>query len=356
MKIKVHSNDLNRMMKVIGQCLDPKHQAFANVEIRHDGNQLTVRSTNGSMSARMSTPLLGGDGEAFCVDGGMFQKVCAICSGMIEIITEGKNCIIKGSGRTRLPIVSADIPEIDPIDGQSVTVESGDFSKCYGKVAYAVSSEQTRLILTGICTETDGSTMRMVALDGFQMSIEKTRCEGDAIKVVIPNQLARLIARSVLPGDKLTLKTDGRSIIAETDDMMLKGALLAGEYIDYQKIMPETFGTEVRLKAENVINALKSGSAVNSKQHLIKLNIETENVRFMSNSEQASYEADVACETQGKEMNIAFNERFLMNAMSTIDSGDSTVLCLNSPVSPAVVRDMETGGKRLLLPVRVMGE
>ena len=130
MNIKVHSSELNRMMKTISQCVDEKFDKFSNIEICHENNLLTIRGTNGQFAAVMSTPLLGGDGERFCVDGVMFARVCGMCSGEVSIITEGKVCTIKGAGRTRIPIVEVDVPEFKAIaDGQpTVTVSAKDFS------------------------------------------------------------------------------------------------------------------------------------------------------------------------------------------------------------------------------------
>ena len=68
----------------------------------------------------MTTPVLGGDGESFCVDGASFARVCAMCNGEIEIRTDEKNCFIKGLGRTRLPLVNIKIAEFKRITGESV--------------------------------------------------------------------------------------------------------------------------------------------------------------------------------------------------------------------------------------------
>ena len=81
MNIKIHSSELNRMMKTLSQCINPKDQYRSNVEVIYDNNMLTIRGTDGQVSAVMSAPILGGDGEVFCVDGSLFAKVCAMCSG-----------------------------------------------------------------------------------------------------------------------------------------------------------------------------------------------------------------------------------------------------------------------------------
>ena len=66
MKIKIHSSELNRMLKTVVQCIDTKIQTKnSNINIIHDNNLLAIRATNGTFSAVMTAPLMGGTGESF---------------------------------------------------------------------------------------------------------------------------------------------------------------------------------------------------------------------------------------------------------------------------------------------------
>ena len=354
MKIKIQSAELNRMMKTISQCIDPRFSGRGNIEFIYDNNMLSIRGTNGQVSAVVSTPVLGGDGEIFCIDGSMFAKVCALCNGEVEISTDGKNCTVKGAGRTRLPIISADIPSYSHVDGPTTTVLSDDLTRCYKSVAYAVSEDQSRVQLTGILTEVGEYGLKMTALDGFQMSIETAQCRGEAMKAIIPGTFMKLVVQGACSGADVKLRTDGKRIEAVTDGMMLVGGLLTGEFPDTKRILPTSFTTECLVRVEELRNALKSGAVVNSKQNLVKLDVSHEYVKVMSNSEEADYDADVPCDTQGNELKIAFNNKYLMNTINAITTEDA-VLKLNSSVSPCVVQGKDEVGIRLLLPVRVAG-
>ena len=98
--------------------------------------------------------------------------------------------------------------------------------------------------------------------------------------------------------------------------------------------------------------ALKSGTAVNSKQSLVKLDVGQSVVKVMSNSEAADFEADVDCQTNGDGLQIAFNEKYLMNTMNSVED-ENAVMLFNSAVSPMIVRTEDEHGTRLVLPVRV---
>lgn len=364
MKVKIHSSELSRMMKAVLPCTDQRDLTNrANIMIRSTCNALYIRGTNGVMSADMCTPILGGEDESFCVDGQTFAKVIGATSGEVEISTDSKACIIKGAGRTRLPVVNANLPEGKHalIDGtmRQTFVKAGDFVRCFGNVAYAVSADQTtRPVLSGVLVEVERETLQMTGLDGFQMSVDRAPCHGaDTLSAIVPGAFLKLVSQTVGPEDDVSLSVNGNVITAGTDGMMLSCVLLSGQFPDVKRIMPDSFKIECLTDGGELMNALKSGSVVNSKQNLVKLDISADSIRITNNGDNAEYEADVPCMTTGIEngetFRIAFNQKYLMNAVNAV-SDDDVVLHFNSSVSPCVARKKsDVFGSRLLLPVRL---
>ena len=356
MNIKIHSSELNRMMKTISQCVDEKFDRFSNIEISYDNNLLTIRGTNGSVAAQMSTPLLGGDGEKFCVDGTMFAKVCAMCNGEVNISTEGKICTIKGAGRTRIPIVEADVPAYTeiPAENPTVFVDATKFSLAYGCVAHAISKDQSRIQLTGVLTEVDETGLRMTTLDGFRLAVETVDCDGDPMKIVIPGSFMKLIQSSTSAGETIRILSDGKKVEASTEGMKISCGLLVGEYPDVNKIIPKEFKTECLVSADQLQSALKHSGVLNSKSNLVKIVVDQDRMTVMSNSEKADFDAEIECETHGDGLKIAFNQNYLMDTVGSILNGN-VVMKFNTMSSPCVIHGKDDNGIRLILPVRVAG-
>ena len=366
MKIKIHSSELSRMMKVVLPCIDQHDLSNrANIEIRGENDTLIIRATNGVMSSDVRTPYIWGDEESFCVDGQMFAKVVAANAGEVEISTDGKACFVKGAGRTRLPIVNAKIPEgnhISIVDKgvKATKVKAQDFIRCFNGVAYAMSTDQTtRPVLTGVLVEAEANAMRMVSLDGFQMSIDYMPCSGDEFSAIIPGAFMKLVAQSANPDGDICIAVQNNKATAITDDMCITCVLLSGQYPDVKHIMPQDFKINCLTDGSALMNALKGGSVVNSKQNLVKLDISEDTISITSNGDNADYDAEVQCVTTGIERDntfrIAFNQKYLMNAVNAVGD-DNVCLCFNTSVSPCVARKKTDGfGERLVLPVRMMG-
>ena len=355
MNIKVPATELNRMMKALSQCIDPKDQNRSNVEIIYSNNMLTARGTNGQFSAVMSTPLLGGDGESFCVDGSMFARVCSMCTGDVSIITDDKSCTIKGAGRTRLPIMEAKVPKYEEVEGDSFEMTAIAISGMYDGVSFAISSDASRLVLTGILVENENGLLKMTSLDGFKMASEEAECKGDEVRVVVPGAFMKLVKNNTVAGDKIRFTSNGKRIQAETEGMILSSTLLANEYPDYKRILPTTFKAEAMVNLEEFRNALKNSGVICSTSKLVKLAISDSKITVTGNSEQADYEAEVKCSLQGPELTIAFNQKYLMDTINSMNIGEEIILKFNSPSNPCVINSTDIGGYRLILPVRVAG-
>lgn len=353
MRFKIHSGEMKRMMKTVLKCVETRAQSRnSNIQVRHSGNMMTIRGTNGTFSAEVSTPMLGGDGESFCVDGAMFGKVTAILNGEIEISEDGKACIIKGAGRTRIPVIEADIPEFSQVSGKTVVIDAETFRRCWENVRYAVAKDDTRLVLTGVLVESDGSELRMVALDGFRMAVDRIRYDGDSVRAVIPGAFMELVAGGTADGEKVTLTFGDNRIQAETEGMRLQCGMLTGEYPQWKKILPNEFKTECRVNTAEMKEALRNGSVVTAKNNLVKMRIGENEITLESNSEEADYSAQVGCEMKGSGMVIAFNQSYITDMMNHI-SGDECVMSFNSPMTPCVAKGMDGESLNLLLPVRV---
>jgi DNA polymerase III beta subunit len=349
MNVRINSADMNRMMKIVNQCVDTLHE---NVEVIYDNNLLTVRGTNGFISAVISTPILGGDGSSFCVDGEMPTRVCAMCKGEIELSADGNVCTVKGAGRTRLPIVKARVAAFEPVKGQSMTVKGSAMNTCYGKVSYAVSTNQARVTLTGVKLNADGEQMKMAALDGFQLAVEYTECTGDEISILIPGAFMNVVTKSILPDDDVKITTDGKRVQITTDELMMNCALLTGEFPDYEALLPDGYCTEVLVKVDDFAAALKSSSAVQNKTSAVRLEVGNGIIKVRNNSEHAEYEADVQCDIQGEDLRTAYNEKYMMSALNMID-GDEAVVKFGGGYKPTIVQEKGNEGYHLLLPVRV---
>ena len=350
-KIKADSGELNRIMKTMSRCIDKRFSIHANIQISHENDKLTIRATNGVFLGEMSMNVPGGTGETFCIDGDMFGKVISLCKGNVEILTDEKNCSVKGAGRTRMPIINTTIKGPDKIKGKSVTVKAEHFKKAYSLVGYAVATDQSRPALTGVYVETDNE-MRFVSMDGFQMAIESIPFSGDEINIIIPAGFMDLICAAVSGDSDLKLITDGKRIQAQAENMIFQCALLAGPYVEYRRLLPNTYITETIVTTTQILDALKSGLAIAGKEPTSKVRIMDSEIIISQNSIHADFEAKIPCDMHGEGIQTAFNSRYLINTIGVIEA-DEVILKLNTKTSPVFIQGKDLNGIHMCMPVHL---
>ena len=146
----------------------------------------------------------------------------------------------------------------------------------------------------------------------------------------------------------------GESQLYGTDSVLMSCTLLSDDFPDYKRILPTEFKTESLVAVDDIQNALKCGSVVNTSNNLVKMEVKEDAIKVMSNSEQADFDADVKCATNGDTLKIAFNHKYLMETIASV-SEKSMTMRFNSSVSPCVIQGKDSNGCRLILPVRVAG-
>lgn len=352
MSIKINSNEINRMLKVINQCTNPKDFHKSNVCISACDSKFYMNSSDGQMNVFIEAPHPeGGEVDPFCVDAQMLSRVCANCSGDVTLSPSAKSCTITGTGRTKIPVVDAKIPKIMAVNGTSIKVDAAELAKAYGKISPFVASPNVgKVILTGVHIDVRDNVATLVAIDGFTLAKETIKCEGVDISVDIPNAFMKLLTSSVQTGE-ITLTFDRLHAMAYADGFLLTTVMLAGAFPAYDVMIPKDFTTSILVSTSSLLNTFKSASVVRA--DLIKMSIVGDEIRFENNNqEEVEFDASIECKNTGADLNIAFNQRFLSAAVSSIGE-EEVVMNMNEPTSPCIITSKDGNGLRLVLPLRI---
>lgn len=354
MRIQMSSNDINKMLKIIVQCTNPKDSANkSNVKIYADAGVFSMCSTNGQMSALIEIPVVHGDfSESFCVDAQMLSRICGNCTGDVTIETAEKSCTIKGAGRTKIPIVNAKIPAVKKIDGSSVRMKASDLAKAFNSIAFSIASEKIgRVVLTGVRLDVKDNVATIVTIDGFRMSKESIPCDGDNVSVVIPGAFMKLLTSSVQSGT-IELSMSKSHISASADGILLTTVLLSEAFPDYKMMIPKKFCTSILVDKADMIDVLRSASVATG--NIIRLTTDGSTVKVTSNDQKVDFEAFVPCKRQGDEMHISFNREYLTEIVASIPE-DEVSINFSTDTGPCIVSAKASDNIRLVLPLKTLG-
>ena len=251
-------------------------------------------------------------------------------------------------------------PEIKTVsDENSFLVRERDLKEAIEGVIFCVSTEETRPILKGCQIAVKGEEMTCAALDGYRLGITKREIfnpTGDVSIVVLGKTLNEIVKVFDDREEKVKVAVEKNYVMFDMGHTKIITRLLEGDFIQYEKILPQSRNTEIVVNK----NALEAGLdratiVAKNKKNYLKMKFEGGKIEINSASEVGRIRETVDCKQEGKDIEIAFNSRYLFDAFNRIKE-DFIKINLTSSNAPAVIIPVE-GEKYvyLVLPLRMIG-
>ena len=132
--------------------------------------------------------------------------------------------------------------------------------------------------------------------------------------------------------------------------------LINGTYPDTSKLIPTSFETTMKVKLNDLYNAIDRASLLTneSDKNTIKLEAEGDYIKLSSNiPEIGNVEEKVGLiDSSVNGFKIAFSSKYMMDALKSFD-GDEVEMLFNGEVKPIILKSTESDDLiQLILPIR----
>lgn len=369
MQFTMNAQDLLDGLNTVTRALAarPAKQILEGVLIDADEDGVTLTCSDGSLSIESSITAEVKEIGRTVLPGKLFAELVRKLPGGNVTIKVGDNhaasirCMNSRSNLAGMnPLEYPEMPETST--SATVKIQQNRLREMISRVVFAIAVDETRQILTGCLLEVTPSEARLVALDGYRLAMQKLfqpfqLPEGcDVLKAVIPGRVLSELSK-ILPEEETfcTLSFDKNRMVATFGNTKLSTVLLAGEYIDYRKILPPSFKTMAKANRSDVQNAIDRASlmAREGKNNLVRLSFDHQRLAITSNAELGDVLEEMDATLSGDPLEIAFNAKYITDVIRNI-TDDELCMKFNSNVSPCVFAPVE--GDQflyLILPVRV---
>lgn len=340
-----------RTMTPILECIKIKAQ--------NDGLTLTAYDGEIAIEKKMKADVMD-EGEV-CVNGKFFSDfVGKITLDEVLIDCKEQAIMIKyGENESYMQTLAAkDFPVFDGAnipEDKYIELKQTEFKELVSKVTFCCATDDSRPILKGSLLETKDGELYASALDGFRMASGYAQTTGGGdMKIVVPARTLTEISR-MLEGDELIkIFADKNRLSVAVKDTVITSRLYLGEFVKKENIFPKEFTSRVTLKKSELIDSVERASVVirGDKNNLLLFDIKAGKMVVNANSDIGKIEETVAIDLQGKELKIAMNGKYLLDALKALDE-EEIVMSLNSSVAPLTVENMiDKRFQYLILPVR----
>lgn len=251
------------------------------------------------------------------------------------------------------------LPEIDTT--QSFTLPVNLLKKIIKQTVIAVSTHESRPILTGVHLTINDGKLKAVATDSHRLSQRVIPIEGTeslSYNLVIPGKSLQELTRLLDDGlDEIEVAIAENQILFKTEDTLFYSRLLEGNYPDTDRLIPDSSTTEVKVDAQTLLGAVERASLLSheGKNNVVKLSVKDNTVEITGNSpEVGRVNEQVSTHSiDGEDMDISFNPDYLKAALTTFGAVDITIKLI-STLRPFVLVPTEDANEfiQLITPIR----
>lgn len=340
-------------------------EALAAIRLSANGQELELTGYDLELGIRTTIPAAVDEPGVLLTDSRLFSEIIRrMPDGILSVTTDDHLKItITGNGtECQLAGMNADeYPELPDIEQQQgAVIPQNLLRNMIDQTIYAVSLDETKPIFTGELLEMENDVLNIVALDNYRMALRTEPLPGqEPMKFVVPAKALREIQHLLTDDEKnehpCVIRLDQHHAIFEINRYLVYTRLLAGEFINYRRSIPQNSKTEVLLNCRELTDSLERCALLISEKNKtpVRFQFEEDCVLVSCQNVVGSVDDRIPCSVTGEKLVIGFNNRYLLDAVRAIQ-GDRVRLLLTA--ADRAVKVMEADGENsvaVIMPVQV---
>lgn len=239
---------------------------------------------------------------------------------------------------------------------EPVVISQFSLREMIKQTIFSISDNESNKIMTGELFELSGNHLRIVALDGHRVSIRNLYLKEEYApkKVIVPGKTLMEVSK-ILLGELesfVNIYFTANHIVFEFDDTTVVSRLIEGEYFRIDHMISSDYETKVEVNKREFSDCIDRATLLvreNDKKPIV-IQIEDGEMRLKLTSSVGSMNEEIAIEKEGKDILIAFNPKFMLDALRVIDDETVTLYMVN-PKAPCFIRDEKESYIYMVLPV-----
>ena len=367
MKFTCQKSDLYEVLPNVAKAASAKTpmEALAAIRLSASGQNLELTGYDLELGIRTTIPAAVEEEGVLLADSRLFSElVRRMPDGILQIETDdhlkitmqggGTECQLAGMRADEYP----DLPDIEQMQG--AVIPQNLLKNMINQTIYAVSLDETRPIFTGELLEMENDVLNIVALDNYRMALRTEPLPGqEPMKFVVPSKALREIEHLLGEDEKnehpCVIRLDQHHASFEIQRYVVYTRLLAGDFINYRRSIPENAKTEVLIGRRELIESLERCALLISEKNKTAVRFQFEEGKVLISCQNVigSVDDTLSCDMTGEKLVIGFNNRYLLEAVRAIQ-GDRVRLFLTA--ADRAVKVMEEQGDNsiaIIMPVQV---
>ncbi len=278
--------------------------------------------------------------------------------GEIQLLLEENQLTIKQK-RTEIVMSLQDpeeFPETKEIKGkEEFMIDGKTFLDMIEKVSFAVSTDETRYILTGMYMQGIEGELIMVGTDGFRMALCRRKVkELKSFKgVTIPKRSVIEAERIIEEEDEVKISIEEKYVQFSTEKLKIITRIIEGSFPDYENVLPSNNPKILKIDKESFHRGLKRASAIIGRSEPVKITFSERNMEIDAESDIGRAKEDIEVDYDGEKTSMSFNARFILDVVAHI-AGEKLIMMTPETYGAVLFRgEQEEDYKNIVMPIRI---
>lgn len=337
MEISVDRNELLKELSVAQGAVDRRSTVpiLCNVLLDARGNELSITATDLDLS--LSTT---------CAVKVIRPGSCTVPArklyDYVRLLGEGEICLKlldnfwvqlrSGHSNTKMVGMATETFPRVPVypSATSLQLPAANLRALITKSMFAISQEESRYILNGALLLLKPESLTMVSTDGHRLAhVESVNCRiavSEPLRILVPRKAVAEI-NSLLSStavEYVDFARDDSTLFFRIGSRLLTSRQLAGQFPNYEAILPTNFEHSVVLPADDLSRAiLRVSQFADERSNAIRLKFSDNQLRLTSSCVETGESEDlIDTRYSGEALTMGFNSRYLMDFLKVAGPGN----------------------------------
>jgi DNA polymerase-3 subunit beta len=280
----------------------------------------------------------------------------------IETVDSGKIRITSGIYVYLIFIVQTDsFPSFPDVKRTAVyRIDQLTLKKMLSQTSFAIGTDETRKVLTGLLLESGNRELCAVAVDGYRIALRKHPVEpaDNEIKMIIPSRTVSDLIK-IIPSAMGELRLYGgeNQAVIEFGNCKVFTRLINGDFFNYRYILPNEYMTQIRINRQKLLEAIEGAALIISSDLMrlypVLLKVSGDILQVHALSESGVADMEIEIQMEGEPIDVAFNPRYFIETLRAVED-EIISIRFTTRVGQCVIRPVNNDGYTyLILPVKV---
>jgi len=359
MRITLDQREFHEKLEMVGR-VSTKHVTLPVLQcvyLEATGDHLIMRATNLEIAIEARVKADVKEEGVVAVPASVFlQTVGLNTEKSLTLRVEESGLLVEGSGSETLikAMPHEEFPSIPRVEGSGQTINNHLFGLGIRSTAFAASVSSIKPELGSVYIfQKKEHSLTFVATDSFRLMEKSVPQKGVVFdsSVLLPQKNALEIAKVLdsVPSDPVCRFNDNQFSLEFNEGVYVTSRLISGSFPDYEQIMPKEFAAKVTLLREDLARAFKKTSIFLNKFSQVGLYITNKSLTVSAvGGESGTTTESLKAETEGDELTLNFNQRYLSEVLQHI-ADDSITLQFSGVGRPVVIKGTSDASVRYLV-------